>query len=411
MQPILLALALACSPDSDGDSGPGAGATEPFTVRVEAGWRFDDTVPLPGVTIAVDDGAGGRTEATSGADGQATFQVDWSLGPIDLTIDQQTWVRTLSGVEEADGDLLLYVQVEDNAPETVITWGDVTGRTEDTMLEVAAYGTTERVHAPEASTYYLDVVAGEPLLLLAVESWEMQNAGPELWNPVSVWKLATTDAPTELTRFDLDLSEPTESVVEAGAVALTPDSALDLDGVIAFAWVDSSAQFYGQPHGFTTWSDRTPDGFEFTVEYVLLPDHPQRWTKVQIYTTSGETGSLWREPGTPGEWGGPLQVLPVPVLETPAEDWRSTRRLAMEPQADVAAQRCAQLYAADGQVLWLSCSLRDDEIRLPAPPSSMGADLLEQAASANPFYLATQGLDLTSGELQGWSFGKARALP
>ena len=60
------------------------------------------------MTVALDDGAGVRTEAVTDADGVVVFEVDWSLGPVDVVIDGGNYLRSLSGVQEGTEEIKLH---------------------------------------------------------------------------------------------------------------------------------------------------------------------------------------------------------------------------------------------------------------------------------------------------------------
>jgi hypothetical protein len=80
---LALAVALVPGVSSIGCSSSPAGT--PFTLTVSQNVQ-GQSVPLPDVAVALDEGSGGRLERTTGADGTVTFPyVDLSLGPFAFT--------------------------------------------------------------------------------------------------------------------------------------------------------------------------------------------------------------------------------------------------------------------------------------------------------------------------------------
>ena len=70
----------AAASDTGGPGLDGGGGGDPFIVRVV----HSDRAPIAGAVVALDRPGGLRIEATTGAVGLATFDIDWANGPFDV---------------------------------------------------------------------------------------------------------------------------------------------------------------------------------------------------------------------------------------------------------------------------------------------------------------------------------------
>lgn len=404
--------AVGCDRDDTGETDgtdTDTDADNTFTVRVITGWTPGDAVPLEGATVAVDDGNGVRTEQVTDSDGEAVFDLDWSLGPVDVTVDPgesisstERVLKSFLGVEEDSREMLLYVTSALNEPDFVRITGMATPRSfPKGELIVFSDNTpgmsTSRdsmVYQGHGSSFSLDVVPGSDLRLLAVEfeyTW-LGNGRGEFLQPFSGWTVVEHEAVTQDTVIDIDLSDPEDPAVISGRFVIPESDALIEEGSWGYVNVlDGWPWEEGCSVGFPSWMARTKDNsaYEFTAEHAPIREGSDVGVLVQAQSADWSTMAVSVLQGFPADWTSDPVLPAIPSFAELPDDWPTDRTFAFTPSEDTSGFRCVVLRNSMERTLWIACHVSSDSFAVPEPPSSAEPARLENISKAKPQYIVT----------------------
>jgi hypothetical protein len=299
-----------------GDAG--GGMTEPITIRV----GDVDDAPIAGAVVAIDRPSGARVEATTGADGLAHFDVDWSVAPFDVIAWAPGYAaralvrrdRALfeSSVVDGVSTILLGSIVP---PETITVSGAITNLA-DPLDTVALYDTAgAATWNGRTGPYALEVPANVPFQLIVVETRFTAGTDRDFTQTTAHTLLLPEHAgsATDLTiDVDLSMNEATPTTV-AGSFPIPASTTADpfFGGATAYVTVynDRPTAFsIGTPTASTFAADGRSVDYE--LEYVL----PTAGTSpVTLYlVVDGDRRSQATRPGLPVAGAQSFTLLPVP---------------------------------------------------------------------------------------------------
>jgi len=310
---------------SGGAGGTVGTATGTFSAMVYEVGPYDQGVasptPMEGATVAADLPGGERVEATTGADGQATFEgVDWSLGTATVTAFSPgyrpiTWM----GLTEEDQRQTYYMFNVDAPP-----WAPVSGTASNPDPQSTTLTLSPTVpgtgHQSSSFDFTIGVAPDTPFSLVALQ-WAFgptPSSNREVSQDFFGWTHVEHAAITGPTTVDVDLADQLTPVAVAGTMVLPTDpaSALRTDG---WAYYQVQTWDTGAYLGFVTRTHlaASEDEFTYVGEHVVVPDAGDVVTV--YYVGFGDGGiTVIREAGYP-EDGATIQgFLEPPNITRPA---------------------------------------------------------------------------------------------
>lgn len=384
--PILSLLILSACPAADDtglvdDTGtPSEG--DAFTLNLTLGWPDVGSGPLEGATVALDDGAGTRSEAVSGSDGVVNFEVDWSQGPVMVTVDTGVpgvALYTWAGLTEADSGRQFEFFDSATLDDQVELYGTVADRSEDSWLWVGAQGGAGSSTETFNESWSVEVMPDTDVELLAFEYRQLtDDLGPqEFAHEILNWTLLPMDGVSADTELDLVLTGDQTPLSFETRWLLPDDPADPLYGESVQSWTTVFEQHGGQVGnicGLPTRTDISDDGAAFEGDYSYLPSSTAEGvlTVQQLYT--GGTLSVQVVPGTADDWDHEPQMMPIPTdVQVDGNDAGTWSASVAEPGVEASLE----LWMMDqgNQLVWVAYG-EGLELALPAPPSSVTVEEL-----------------------------------
>lgn len=346
----------------------------PFTLTVSQ-MVGGQAVPLPGVSVALDEGNGSRFERTTGADGTATFQyVDLSLGPFAYTAACPGFVAVsdLGLTQTGTGNVVLTPFGEDPS------WADVSGaiggkKDDNDELYVSANvpSTTFEGYGPE---YAIRVAPSQqPFTIVVAEL----AAGPAPASPAEVsvafQQWAAFQAPPPSGVVALPLTFPGGTAGPGTGESLAPvqvQGALSVPASMAGAdgrlWVTTEASgetaFFGAQ---TSVVDGSAGVLDYTAEYVTPPGES---LETEYGLGASGASSYILQDGPPAQ-GPTIQFLDPPSLPSLLTLYGDLPITNADPSL-----RLSAFVQTDGeQTVWrvYDKGAAHDSMRLPKLPSGI----------------------------------------
>lgn len=350
-----------------------------LVVTVDHRPAADALYPMSGATVAIDDANGARQEATTDDDGRVEFDVDWTDGPYDVTVDAgERGMQSFLDIDQRADPLPIYYWDFASEDPTVALSGTASPRTEDSLLLVSVHARGGGHYEAKTDDYVVDVPVDEPFVLVGCE-YEYTFLDPGFEQPLFSWFRVEHDGVSVDTTLDLDLTETLEP--KAATVAFTvPEGSLRGDDAWAYAFVASEASNYQSTMGWPTTVARTPGGNGYELDVEWLPPTDDDDVIFTLYVQPAKYWPQWSaayRSGDPATWTDTPHLFPIARLDAsriPGLDdpWR------FEEVPDD-ARAWVSLKTADGELLWdINGALGDHELVLPPPPSSFDAAQLSE---------------------------------
>jgi hypothetical protein len=363
---ILIAGAAAAGCSSSGGT--------PFTLTVSQIVRGQE-VPLPGASVALDEGNGARFERTTGADGTATFQyVDLSLGPFAFTAASPGFVAISDlGLTQTGTWNVTLAPLGDDP-----SWADVAGaidgkKDDNDGLWVSANvpSTTFEGSGPE---YAIRVAPSQqPFTIVVAEL----AAGPAPASPAEVgvafqqWAAFQAPAPDGVLALPLSLPGGTagpgtgESLapVQVQGTFAVPAGMAGADGYVAVTTAASGESvILGAQTSVVAGS---AGALDYTAEYVA----PTGETLETVYSLAASGASSFVLQDGPPAQGPTIQFLAPPSLPSLLTLYG---RLPIT-NADPSLQLRAFVQTDGEQIVWrvYDEGAAHDSMRLPELPSGI----------------------------------------
>lgn len=379
--------------DGGARDGGGGGMTVDVVFEVHDG-RLTGPA-LSGVAIAVDLGDGTRVEGTTDAMGRATFAVDWSAGPIDVTLFAPGHAGfSTTEVTEAifapfmrDG--VVPFALSSNAPprtDLVTLSGRVTGGDPGHRYQVTANVEGATLYNNAGPDYTIDVPPGVPFRLTVLDYTFVSRGTNDYTQELVAMGTVDVDAISADTTLDLDLTANPVTLTEvSGSVTASFGDAIfyalvgDLEGVDDF-------------YGAMTSVVPTAGGVDYSLAY--WEDPAARMPYTRYFTNDDPEFSQVTILGWPTA-SPTIDFLPPPAIVTPAfgetHPIHDTFALGrVEPGVETAVT----IYdlAQDDRVLWNVVNTSGGEmVTPPALPSAVNrADVFPASAElyARPYVCA-----------------------
>ena len=116
-----------------------------------------------GLEVALDDGSGTRQEGTTDAEGTVVFEVDWALGPVELTFGHPWVSLSLVGITEDDGPISGSLTDWDAEETRADLSGSIGPRTDRAQPRLGSLDDNVNGTWISGDSYRLEVVAGQPV--------------------------------------------------------------------------------------------------------------------------------------------------------------------------------------------------------------------------------------------------------
>ena len=182
-----------------------------------------EPVALPGVDVFIDDAEGNRTVLTTDAAGEAEWEMDAELGPVDVTIWGANNDAIVSLLEMPLGGDPIRWRYRRAAPQQITLSGEVIDGKWGSGALVSAFGQQRYWNLdvetdPDSWTYSLGVEPGQPARLLFTRSeftWNGSSHDAER-------RYTLIDVPASDTSHtvDVDLTSMAETTTHAGTMPL-----------------------------------------------------------------------------------------------------------------------------------------------------------------------------------------------
>ncbi len=235
----------------EAEVGADADASPLLTPNIYLWSRYSDAgrQPLEGASVAVDLPGGGHAEATTGADGRASFDADWSKGTAAVTAWKQgTSMFSWLGVSAASANVGIVLQPLE-APQTVTVTGNGVNMTDATKnwLAVSSTAADTSWYDKAGAAYNLDLRVGESFVIVADEWTPLTAPCPRcLAQQVFGWVAINHAAISAPLTLDIAFSHKIADVHHFSGHATVPtatDSVLRQsdDGLIAYVIYSESA--------------------------------------------------------------------------------------------------------------------------------------------------------------------------
>jgi hypothetical protein len=387
----LVAIGLAgCGGSVKQPPPPPTTATFTITVRTE-----DGITPIGGAFVALDQAGADRHESPTESNGSATFNIDWSLGPVDVTaVATDRVAMSTLGITKADRfDLSLPSKLP---PALVKVSGAIKNKDAATDEATLTASAPSSAFQDTAASYSLVVVPSRPFSLIGLD-WVPGDPTTVSSRGIvqSFKKWIKIDQPAVASgsvTVDVDFQAATAltSTKVSGSVGI-PGGASGPLGSASFGYFvvstleSNGAVFLGAP----TKIDAAADGnsFSWDAEYVSLDGQ----TPITTFTVSNTDGSTSGENFAGYPTTAPLtDLFAPPQLTAPATGvatqplhtaiaWTSSASLAWSQLVIVSGA------GAQGQVVW----------RVNAPGAAATLTVPQLPAGMDPATV------LGSGALQG----------
>lgn len=233
-------------PDGSADATPDThvapdAALATLTIILEEGEGSDTGLkfnPLPGASVAVDQPGQPRQEASTDASGQATFQVDWAAGPVDVIAAKVGYaIVSFSGLTGPEpGDSLTLRTNKTTTPASATISGTAKGGDSTaTFLTVTASNGLTLFKGAERD-FTLEAEAGKPstiLGMLNIPGAYNKNFSQSLLG----WATAEWDGKGTTATVDLDFDNPLTPTTFNGEIVQPAASCLMASSAFGFVEV------------------------------------------------------------------------------------------------------------------------------------------------------------------------------